>query len=374
MSLAADLPHTGVNLNVKGVDFRAGVNEHEIAHLNVTGALDHRTEAAVTGRPIRIEATHLGRTKRWYGYVDSIRSQEATHQGATPGHIYVCVGATRYLRSDEHLLSSYPRRTIPGAIREIADRHRLAAIVDTDNTVWDELAPSAGQTAWQFMVEAADRIGHWLVPYESRLYLVNPLRCHNELVGRSVLLTEDDINSLEPVVSDNGSPITGSLPTSRFRVVLDGAYYTCDVPVGVYGDRNRRVQENVYTTLPVEANNPAEARALVNGAARKNALTHTARMMVKWNPTIHPGMLVVLAMRGEREKYNGSWVVDTVRHRMYHKKLGETIITVRRDSFGLPPRNVAKKPLVRRSGRGIVKQVPPTVFLKDRWVAQWSVR
>lgn len=146
-------------------------NMHDTAIITLRGA-DTSAPELQPGVPVQMQYGWMGvDLDYFYGYVDHIES----HYDRTVGdqvtlEDVVCLGASYSMK--DPFVGSWTTVKASSLVQQIASQYFLSSVIETDDTVWPQLA-SPGNSAWCFLTQLAAKDGYSLACNKTTLRFIS---------------------------------------------------------------------------------------------------------------------------------------------------------------------------------------------------------
>jgi hypothetical protein len=351
-----------------------GMHDTAIITLRNTNMADPELQP---GTPISLQYGYTpGDVETFYGYVDHIRPHYDLY---TPDisscDDVICLGES-YVFKDP-FVGAWTSTQASTLVTQIVAKYKMAALIQVDDYPWSQLS-SSGCSAWQFMVQLADKVGYTLSCNKDLLRFTSVAMAMNQNWANMPLFPS---RNTQPVVSGQGITRFQSLQgeattgTKAFRSIaglstdsnqMVAAYNNASV-TSILGDQRNHpfFAQQVSDTV---VSSQGEAFAALAGMAESNRFNIQGAATLTGLTSVTQGMPIVLTGLGTND--SGMWWVQEVCHNINSKGYYMDV-SLGRDSTGdngvrpVLPNAVAYN--TQNPFAYAVHQAPKTVLVQQRW-------
>lgn len=279
----------------------------------------------------------------FYGYISYLEPVAVTHDGVVNKSPFqttrmYCFGASYKMKSK--VSRSWENVTLSDIASSLADKYSFSVEVPNDTYRFPRLSQS-GQSDWQFLTMAANRLGYDVLMDGTHLHIWDAYDALYKNISYSLLLTirggrGDASPRPGQILSFSGR--IGAMTTDGSRnsdtihilsrdgklmsVTNDDEFESSGLATGL------KTQFNDVMNL--NADSFDTANKLVTGALRKK-FPMTAHVEVVSDPAIRPGGIV--SINEYNTEFDGFWYVKSVKHEMTQSVM-RTFLELGRDSLG----------------------------------------
>jgi hypothetical protein len=318
-------------------------NMHNLAVLDFAGMNPELIHEYI-GVPITFSIELTGKDIfNFHGYITFAEPVSVTHDGVVNKSPFqmtrlYCFGPSYVMKSKHSRI--WENITLSEIATEIADKYKFSVSVPNNTYRFPRLAQS-GQSDWQFLVMAAERLGYSVLMDGTHIRIWDPYSALYKNVSYTMLLTirggRGDV-SPQPgqIISFEGR--IGVVTTDGARSVdtihmLDKSGQVLSVTNGLNFESSglaTGVRSQFTNVLTVNADSFDMATRLVTGALRKK-FPITASLEVVSDPSIKPGGIV--SINEYNTEFDGFWYVKSVRHELTQSYM-QTYLEIARDGLG----------------------------------------
>jgi hypothetical protein len=318
-------------------------NMHNLAMLDFIG-MNTELIHEYLGAPITFSIELPGKDIfTFHGYITFAEPVSVAHDGVVNNSPFqttrlYCFGPSYEMKSKQSRV--WENNTISEIATQIADKYKFSVSVPNDTYRFPRLVQS-GQSDWQFLVTAAERLGYSVLMDGTHIRIWDPYSALYQNVSYTMLLT---------IRGGRGdvSPQPGQILSFEGRigaVTPDGSRSTDTIHMLDKSGQLLSVTNStdfessgLATGLAPKFNNVLTANAdsfdtanrLVTGALRRK-FPMTASLEVVSDPSIKPGGIVNI--NEYNTEFDGFWYVKSVRHEITQSYM-QTYLEIARDGLG----------------------------------------
>lgn len=322
---------------------------------------------SLPGQPVNFTYGVAPQVEQFYGYIVSITPDQQFKQGLN--YIITMVGSTLALQQVNRRF--YTNTSIPQLVKKCVDRASLGFDVAVSDSIVGYQWPSLGvttETDWTLVNGLANWAGCLVFNWGGVVRLVDPAELFR-MYPFTTLVSSDDLLETDRKLMD-------FKPTEQTIEQVSKApqeFYFFDGAGTVVSHKQSTtatgVQHAPYFDSPVR--NRQEAELLANASAKSlSRWLQNATARIKGDASIYPGVTVEVntGTRSATAKYNGRWLVVSVKHSMKRDAFATELALIR------PGASIPS--LVKSSFEHFWRSSPkarPALSLRDgRWMSSWA--
>lgn len=309
-------------------------------------------------------------TFNFYGYIVYLEPSTVTKDGLVNNSPFqitsaYCLGTSYKMKSLKSRI--WENKTIAEITSEIADKYSFSFSVPNNPFKFSRLTQS-GQSDWEFLVKAANRLGYSVLMDGTHVHIWDPFTSMYRTISYSLLLTirggKGDVSPQPGQILKFEAKVGAVTPdSSRTPDTLHLVDKTGNLlSVGNETDFESSglataIKSQFSNVMTVNADDYDMAQSFVVGALRKK-FPITAYVEVVADPSIHPGGIVKI------DEYDtdldGYWYVTAVKHRLTQSHM-VTHLELARDALG--------KESTAKNVSSVYATPPQPALVKESWVA-----
>lgn len=360
-------------LSIGSIELDFSENMHDMAVLTFSG-LAPSLILGYVNRPIQISfGSGPYDLADFYGYVVYLEPNNQTSRGAINGSLFqetraYCLGTSYDMKAKK--ASIWESVTLPQLTDDISSTYRYTYEVPNDRFVFPRVA-QAGESDWQTLVKAANRLGYSVTCHGTHINVYDPLRSlalHTEYVTLENLIGAkgDPKNKPGRILNFQGTfgkttPDGDSSTSSLGFLDRSGVLAATDLVDEPTSGLGRPYGARFNDKLAINADSEEMAAYLIEAGARQR-MPFNATVNVRGVALPRPGSVVNVIRYNAA--FDGFWLVRSV----YHTIIGSTFSTEIRISKDA----TNDEPVRLQPSRGPY-QSPEPIVLSGQWVARREV-
>lgn len=305
------------------------------------------------------------RAQLFNGYIIGVTGEKKGESTLT--FSIAVMGATQVMQKGRPRF--WTSKSIPNAVESLSFSNNLGFSGHQHPYLWQSLAQT-NESDWQQSVSLAGRIG-WSIYSRHGVVL-----CHNSsalfsdegsyATLRSAQDHDFDVEEHRRMIDFTANEQSSEIPENMGTKL---AYFTDNGTVQVTTETGE-FRSYKYSTNQVIRNAEEAAFYANKGQSQVDGWKQSADARIWGDTDIYPGMLVDVVTtnpRFFRDKFDGRWLVQSVKHAMDTNQF-QTQLRLRRDD---PKAHVSPMPYV--SFWETAKKARPSLSIRDKvWVSSWS--
>ena len=351
-------------ITIQEATFQLGENNHDLAALSCTSA-DLTTTDGLVDSTLSFYYGQAPRTELFTGYITAVDETQAG-KGNLSFKLAV-MGATQVMQKGQPKF--WRNKTISSAVESLSYINGLGFYSHPHTFLWDSLAQTT-ETDWQMATALAKRVGWSLFNRFGVLLLLDPMLLIRTQGSYATLLSADD-RDFEP--TENRRLIEFS-PSEKGSTVPENmgakiAYFTDSNDVQVTTETG---EFKSFTFVSGHVINSVEEANLYANAdtVRTSEWNQKAEARIWGDSDIYPGMCVDVITSNPaayRNKFDGRWLVRSVRHHMDISQY-QTSLLLGRPASDTPVSHDAYRSFWQDAAKS-----RPTMSIQNKaWLSSWT--
>ena len=373
-----------VTKTVSAAKVLQGESMHDTAIITLRGA-DTSAPELQPGTPVQMQYGWQGvDVEYFYGYIDHIESHydRSVSELLTTEDV-VCLGASYSLK--DPFVGAWSNVQASSLVSQLATQYFLSSVIETDDTVWPQLA-APGDSAWCFLTQLAAKTGYSLACNKTMLRFVSVdlamasyWQTMPVFMSRKVApsYSQQSLSQFEALTGE-ATGLGGNTKAVRhisgldlrtgqiFSATNDGSKST---PLGQNSNYPFFGQQISDTVVPTQGN----AQDALTGMQQSNRFAFQASATLSGLTSVRQGVPIVIS--GVDANNDGTWWVQEVVHKIRQPSYSIDV-SLGRDATGDTGMRPTQATTVSFSPSNpfayVIANAPPTVLVNNRWRAGFA--
>jgi hypothetical protein len=322
---------------------------------------------SLPGQPVNFTYGVAPQVEQFYGYVVSITPDQQFKQGLN--FVITMVGATLALQQVNRRF--YTNVSIPQLVKKCVDRAGLGFDLAVSDSIVGYQWPSLGvttETDWSLINGLANWAGCLVFNWNGVVRLADAAELFRMYPFTSLVSSDDVLESDRKLMDFKPTEQTAEQVSKAPQV-----FYFFDGSGTVVSHKQPTTDSNPqhvpFYNSPVK--NRQEAELYSNASAKSmSRWLQNATARIKGDASIYPGVTVEIntGTRSATAKYNGRWLVVSVKHSMKRDAFATELALVR-PGASIP---TLVKSSFEHFWRNSPKARPALALRSDKWMSSWA--
>lgn len=373
-----------VTKTVNAVNVMQGESMHDTAIITLRGA-DTSAPELQPGTPVQMQYGWMGvDLDNFYGYVDHVENHyDRTVSDLVTLEDVVCLGASYSLK--DPYVGAWQTIRASSLVQQIATKYYLSTVIETDDTVWPQLA-SPGESAWFFLTQLAAKNGYRLACNKTMVRFVSVDLAMQRYWSTMPVFRSRNVapsyalQSISDFKAVTGETFTQHGQTKRVRHVSGMDLRTGQL-VGAVNDGSDLDPLGENSNYPffteqisdTVVSSQGNAQAVLTGMLQTNRFAYQATAILSGLTAVRQSVPIVIS--GIDASTDGTWWVQEVTHRIraesysLHVSLGRDAV----GDTGMRPIQGSSVAFTRSNPFAYtIANAPPTTLVNNRWRAAYA--